>query len=846
MTPIKETSSLFLSAMFSQANAGQMMFKLTAKPSDGSANIVLQRVSAAVGEIEFQNEYEFGKPVNQVQIEITNTGTSDVLVKNPILTYQLAAQPLYNYLASDYISEDLVVKATATNLALNPLLEGGISGYSSTLVFTENGFELTNGQYVLVGEPKDSRYVNGETVYVSLPDADFKLNTGTISVLVYQVNSAGTSLGGITYTIQNDQKVFSAPVVINPDAVSILVRVTANGTAVAKVKKLYVGRHELKYNRRYIDVNAIDTTGVVNSLFPYPKLTGYKNVGLQDVVYAKTIDVNGDYVLEIPKTTSATQGVYWNFDIPQLLSGKDSYITLNFKCASLTATRFSLIFFGDAGNIGSTAGGLVGKLNESWTLARIKIPATYNGQAVKAVRLDLTVASTSPTNLSIKRIILGENHNPYVSHINTIGLEQSSSVPNFKRLTDALVTQPQGIFSVGKQIFRPLKTTQVATSDYDLTSSVKNLPTALRNKMYVDGGLYRIATVDSNDDIILHKNGTGNLYRLTPADFFSRFIKSSVVSGEQFATFNDTNLTPFTTTFSNTFLRIAEDGTFVGTSQTYAKYSTDGGATWSDAIGYTDVSGNFFNAWGFHSAGNVVVTSGYKVAPERQTGKVNYSSDYGKTYKTIFDVTTATVLSAEARLKTHIHSVAYDKYVKRVWMVLGDYIVPTDNMVGKILYCDNPEDSTPTWNVMTSGSDYYAEQHVAIYPMEDCVLFGSDAVATGIYRMSRQEGDLRTDQAIFLDSRLTHYGCGGWQQSRDLPMAIYMGKGEDYADPIEDKVFLTFDGVNYSQILSDNDIYAGAGGKVDSFAFAFRNHFILDKRGDTRFTSANTWIVGNY
>lgn len=845
--PLDVVSELFINAVFAQSVAGQVIFKLTAKPADDSGDIIIQRTSPATQEIEFAVKYIFAKPIKSLSLVIQNTGSTSVIVKNPIFTYEAAYQPAQIKKTSNLISSDNIVELVGTNIAYDVNLESSFADLSATAIFNKDGTTLTNGQYALISERKDGRFTDGETVYFSLPNASFSLNSGTISIVVYQQNAAGGSLGGTTYAIKDKQPVFYAPIVINPDAVSIVCRVTANGDSVVQLKNLYIGRTPLTFNRKFTNVVKLDETGLINSFFPYPQLTGYTRVG-NVIEYVKTIDTNGDTGLEIPVTGAATQGLYWNMDIPQNFQDKDSHLTLEFKCASYAAARFNLTFFSDAGNIGATGGGLRGKIDGSWTVGRIRIPARYNDQIIRSVRLQLTVANTSPSNLTIKRFIYTDYvHNPYIRHINNLGIKQTNSVPKFSRLTDAIVSQPQGIFSVGKQVFRPLKSEQSSLADYDLVGGVKNMPFALRDKMYVDGGSYRIATIDSNDDFILHKYGTGNLYRLKPTEFFGRFAKSSVVSGEQFAIFNDGGLEPFSTTFSNSFLRIASDGTFVGTSQASAKYSLDEGMTWVDATGYQDVKGDFYNAWGFNTADNVVLTSGYRTAPDRQTGKVNYSNDCGKTYKVIFDVETATVLSPLARARCHIHSTMYDKYAKRIWMVLGDYYVPTENMTGKILYCDNPDAVTPVWNVMTSGADYYAEQPVTIYPLEDCVLFGSDATQSGIYRMAREVGDLRTDQAVFLHAQLAYYGCGGWQQSKDLPMAIYMGRASEYvAGDVADKVFLTYDGVNYSTIVSDNPAYAGAGGKIDSFPFALRNHFVLDKRGDNRFVSKNTWLVGKY
>ena len=845
--PLDAVSELFINAIFAQSVAGQLIFKLTAKPADDSGDIIIQRTSPATQELESAFKYVFAKLIKSVSLVIQNTGSTPVTIKNPMFTYEPAYQPQIKKKTSALISSDSVVDLIGTNIAYDVNLESSFADLSATAIFNKDGTTLTGGQYALISERKDERFINGETVYLSLPNASFALNTGTISIVVYQQNATGGSLGGTTYAIKDKQPVFYAPIVINPEAVSIVCRVTANGDSVVQLKNLYIGRTPLTFNRKFTNVVKLDETGLINSFFPYPQLTGYTRVG-NAVEYTKTVDINGDTVLEIPVTGAATQGLYWNMDIPQNFQDRDSYLTLEFKCASYAAARFNLTFFSDAGNIGATGGGLRGKIDGSWTVGRIRIPARYNDQIIRSVRIQLTVANTSPSNLIIKRLIYTNYvHNPYVRHINNLGIKQSNSVPKFKRLTEALVSQPQGIFSVGKQVFRPLKSEQFSLADYELIGGVKNMPSVLRNKMYVDGGSYRIATIDSNDDFILHKYGTGNLYRLKPSEFFERFVKSSIVSGEQFATFNDTGLTPFTTTFSNSFLRIAADGTFIGASRSEAKYSVDGGVTWNVATGYQDTEGDFYNAWGFNTADNVVLTSGYRTAPNRQTGKVNYSNDYGRTYKVIFDVETASILSTEARARCHIHSTMYDKYAKRVWMVLGDYYVPTENMTGKILYCDNPDAATPVWNVMTSGADYYAEQPVTIYPLEDCVLFGSDATRSGIYRMAREVGDLRTDQAVFLHNQLAYYGCGGWQQSKDLPMAIYMGRASEYvAGDVEDKVFLTYDGVNYSTIVSDNPVYAGAGGKVDSFPFALRNHFVLDKRGDNRFASKNTWLVGTF
>ncbi|HGH3128258.1 TPA: hypothetical protein ACJKZ5_003879, partial [Acinetobacter baumannii] len=184
-----------------------------------------------------------------------------------------------------------------------------------------------------------------------------------------------------------------------------------------------------------------------------------------------------------------------------------------------------------------------------------------------------------------------------------------------------------------------------------------------------------------------------------------------------------------------------------------------------------------------------------------------------------------------------------------VWVVMGDgaFNNPNTSVTSNVWFIENP--GTAQQNMISydcRGQDWTNEQHVSVFPMQDCILFGSDANPTGLYRMARTK-DVKAfrDVAVPISTALSHYGCGGYQHQHYLPAAIYFGKAGESTVSLNDKVFLTYDGVNIVEIYTEPETSNMPSGKVNSFAFALDKYFIFERRTDARFASGNCWVIGD-
>lgn len=121
-------------------------------------------------------------------------------------------------------------------------------------------------------------------------------------------------------------------------------------------------------------------------------------------------------------------------------------------------------------------------------------------------------------------------------------------------------------------------------------------------------------------------------------------------------------------------------------------------------------------------------------------GKLYMSDDYGKTFKAIFDLPVN--MGIERSKYTHIHAIKYDPYENIVWIVTGDSL--TNQMIWYSL------DHGQNWYTSTEFRES-AVQMTAIYPLRNCVLFGTDARLVGVARYNRPKCGTLPNVKMHLD-----------------------------------------------------------------------------------------------
>lgn len=809
----------------------------------------------AVGGVECIGAVQFDSLVSSVQLTITNFSTTDpITLRSFDICYDAVAVngqlKIGDKLDIATIKTDIIQSVVNTkpiqNYSSAPNSEFMPKNLSGKRVVTSN---RTHFEFVTNGNIKPNT-----TYYVSFPDAVATLGTGTAQCVFSHVRADISPIGGVSRNFSAGGGVLNVPLTTTAETYRLAIAVNVTGDATVELGRMLLTEVQYATDKVFSDYFISDGTGTVVSDFDYPTLSGFTKYGLS-VDYPISTD-GTDRVLSIPNTTATGdgQGLRWIVNMPKN-NTKNILLTflakLNMSDMAVNPTKLWIRYFRDGSTteMGAEIRTLTFNRDNSYALNQVWIPAKYGPYDVSYIEMYIYINSTATAPLQLKRFIktLGI-HNPYVAFIKYLNDVAPTGLSDYLRLKDALTAQPQNVFSVGRQLFRPLKTVQQTASDYELMNGQSLLPNRLNNLRYIDSDGFLIAFIDRDDTVYLRK-GTA-LYKTTVDDLNSRCIATTTVGTEKRGVFNSAGLNLINANAPAGFMRVTGDGTFVLVSRTTAFYSIDQGVTWLEATGYQDVNGEHYNAWGTDCSDNVVLTSGYKLASEgRGKGRINFSKDNGKTYQVILDIETSPFIDDARRGSMHIHSMKYDPFWQGVWVVMGDgaFQNPNSTVTSNIWFIENPATAQQSMISYDSrGQDWLNEQHVSVFPMQDCILFGSDANPTGLYRMARTKNvKAFRDVAVPISTALSHYGCGGYQHQQYLPATIYFGKASEYTGNLNDKVFLTYDGVNIVEIYTEPETSNIPSGKVNTFAFALDKHFIFERRTDQRFASGNTWIVAD-
>ncbi|UCR75494.1 tail protein [Alcaligenes phage vB_Af_QDWS595] len=289
-----------------------------------------------------------------------------------------------------------------------------------------------------------------------------------------------------------------------------------------------------------------------------------------------------------------------------------------------------------------------------------------------------------------------------------------------------------------------------------------------------------------------------------------------------------------------TFIREMENGELlVGVSKTgFAEVYLSSGfrkgtpVSWSKVLQSHSTYTNFAAAWGVFDEGNMILLIDYggkagmpfgssPKVPDGENARYAYMSlDFGKTWKIIFDLNEWAISNGYATPDEngkpqargfHCHGIAFDKWWDRIWITFGDNATVAGlNSCGGTCYSD---DFGKTWKAANWGKDSQhispsnsRHQLVGIFPMEKCVLFGTDSSPNGIHRIDRSQGKhvageyiIDVAYAYSEETLLTHL-CQGIYQAKHLPnQPVIFAFG---AEGQSRKSFMvaTYDGYNFKLI----------------------------------------------
>ena len=854
---ITDKSVVYISALVNQTDSRNVRFRLIGTPTDGSAAIQKDIFTTAINGLEFTTPIDFGKPIKSLRLRLAAIGTESVTLNKFTVSYDKFLQSKSSSVAKSLNLSD-IIDDSATNIATFPYLDY-VRAQTGAVTRNKDNVILSNASDISVSElVADLGVVAGETLYINLIDSNVLKNTGVVTLSQTQVTAANAYVGGTSANLSNGSNLLNIPIIVRNDAVSLLFTVKTTVDATISFSQFSLSRKPVYKNTRLITKRSKDETGVTVSDFPFQKLTNYDTLG-ETVSYSRTKDANGDYVLSVPVTaaTGNGQGARWAIKYDDTMRDKGANFSIQLASGSPNTVKVYIVAkTAEGGIVSEVALPAILKSDGSWTTWFYRLPARHtNGNLVTEMTLTFYQASTATAPLKIKRPLLSaEIPNQFIKHIQyTADAQVEAGIALRDRVYDAIQNPVKGVFAVGQQLFRAEKAAPTKTGDFKHLGGRKEMPTTLIGTKYIDGSGYEIVTIDSDDTVWLRQAGNTNLYKTTVDDLHSRISATTLdsASGEQRGTFNGVGLTTVTSGFvSNMFGKVAGDGSLICVTGQDAKYLPVGASTLSTATGFSDVKGGMLTGWLFDVQDNVVLVGGYSASPNYGKGKINFSNDYGRTYKTILDLENQDVFGATATAGAHIHGCAWDKYWNRVWVVMGDYTIDS-KAIGKILWCDNPQSATPIWHIESRDMiqpDKHNEQHISVYPMEDCILFGSDCNPSYIARRARVSKDESTftDIAHYLHQGLAYYPAQFWQHRKDLPVTIFLGSDllNIHGDN-PDGVLITHDGVTFSRIWSDKNEYSNTVGRTSSYAYALtKERFLLQKRNDPRFASAVCWVVG--
>lgn len=274
-------------------------------------------------------------------------------------------------------------------------------------------------------------------------------------------------------------------------------------------------------------------------------------------------------------------------------------------------------------------------------------------------------------------------------------------------------------------------------------------------------------------------------------------------------------------------------------------------ATWTKVLTVNSNDDKFYGAWGIDFApkghvreGLVVATAhgGQSSASTPADGGARYvylSTDFGKTWKTIFDL-----IASRTGTNLHMHGVAYDWVDDRILACFGDGNTGA-GAVSQIIACGDFADvATPTWQVLVDSGTTAMWQATKILPTATGVLLGGDGFPPGIWRLPRggyrQLGQI---QMVLPWGEATGAGYIAEDMVQSYPGGpILIGREWTKSGKQYQTAYISYDGVEfYSLWVNDT---ANANGWAFPAGPSSTGKVFIHVSGDTRFPSGQTMVTG--
>ena len=208
---------------------------------------------------------------------------------------------------------------------------------------------------------------------------------------------------------------------------------------------------------------------------------------------------------------------------------------------------------------------------------------------------------------------------------------------------------------------------------------------------------------------------------------------------------------------------------------------------------------NFNNPWCLDKYMNIVLASEYGGHYLTGARFVYMSTDYGETWKTIFDQSQmASIVDGAPSYTTdaHVHTCHYDRYRERIWVCVGDQ----DNTA--TYYSD---DMAKTWKVIEGLTGKNVMQYTGITSYPEGVFFGSDRAPDGVYFWNEAKPD--TIEPFYLTERDTIrtlvYALPFRRFAEKDEACYFVANRDDIVDGKMGPLIVGFKGVKGAQLLYD-------------------------------------------
>ena len=291
-------------------------------------------------------------------------------------------------------------------------------------------------------------------------------------------------------------------------------------------------------------------------------------------------------------------------------------------------------------------------------------------------------------------------------------------------------------------------------------------------------------------------------------------------NGELFFTFTDSATTP----------------------QTRRAYVTKGYGTTTptfEEVFSFQRDGVYFAKWSYNFYKNIILLTEYgvKYSPTQtevpavwtktvgaNARYVYMSLDYGKTWKTIFDLNSVTDV-----IGVHMHAACYDPYWQRIWVHHGDGAFGRNG-----LYYSDDLGDTWTYALRTNNAGVNFGQAVETVVLEECILFGTDSAPNGVTRIGRDQGKhpavgyYQLEEAYKIPASLDilNYICFGISHAKHMPKAPYIFGFAPENQPAKGTIVATYNGYDFFELWTDSTARSSGNGIINIQGVTIKNEVI--------------------